>query len=113
MQYNFGTIKLVLCVVLIVGFQVVISLPFVLGETTVADYIHRSKLTGAGRNGIAGAALFWDYLAAHRSLSIFWTFIDEETYFDKSAMADKLKIGLIGMNIYHFFFKQKCLIPCL
>ena len=65
-QMNHGTIKLVTCIVLIIGFQVVIALPFVLfGESTVADYIQRSKLTGAGRNGIAGAAAFWDYLAAH------------------------------------------------
>lgn len=28
-------------------------------------------------------------------------------------MADKLKIGLIAVNIYHFFFRKKCLIPCL
>lgn len=65
-QMNHGTIKLIMCILLIIGFQVVIALPFCLfGESTVADYIHRSKLTGAGRNGVAGAAAFWDYLAAH------------------------------------------------
>ena len=79
----------------------------------MATYIHRSKLTGAGRDGIAGAAEFWNYLAAHRDLSIFWTFISEETYFNKEAFADKLKIGMVLVNIYHFFFRKMCLIPCL
>jgi hypothetical protein len=70
-------------------------------------------LTGAGRDGIAGAAEFWNYLAAHQELSIFWTFISKETYFNKEAFADKLKIGMILVNIYHFFFRKMCFIPCL
>ena len=55
-QYNHGTIKLLLSIAIIVGFQVIAALPFVLNDSTVADYIHRSKLTGAGRNGIVYAA---------------------------------------------------------
>ena len=113
MHYNFGTIKLIISFVIIMGFQVLIALPFVLGDTTVADYLHRSKLTGAGRNGIAGAAPFWDYLAAHRELTIFWGFIPHDIYFDKSAMADKLKIGMLVANVYHFFIRKRCLVPCL
>merc|ERR1712178_536112 len=70
-------------------------------------------LTGAGRNGIAGAAAFWDYMAAHRDLTIFWGFIPEHIYFDKAALSDKLKIGMLAVNIYHFFIRKKCLIPCL
>jgi len=31
--------KLLMCVGVIVGFQVAIALPFVLGDSTVADYI--------------------------------------------------------------------------
>lgn len=91
----------------------IIALPFCLfGESTVNDYIIRSKLTGAGRNGIAGAAAFWDYLAAHQSLSIFWTFIPEETYFNKEAFSDKVKIGMVVCNIWHFFFRKWAIVPC-
>ena len=79
----------------------------------MADYIQRSKLTGAGRDGIAGAALFWNYLAAHRDLSIFWTFIPYDTYFCQHCFADKLKIGMVLVNIYHFFIRKMCLVPCL
>lgn len=110
---NHGTIKLITCIVLIIGFQVIIALPFCLfGESTVADYIQRSKLTGAGRNGIAGAAAFWDYLAAHQSLSILWTFIPEETYFNKEAFSDKVKIGMVVCNIWHFFIRKWAIVPC-
>lgn len=55
-QYNHGTIMLLTCLAVIIGFQIVTALPFILGNSTVGDYIQRSKLTGAGRNGIAGAA---------------------------------------------------------
>lgn len=112
-QYNHGTIKLLLSIAIIVGFQVISALPFVLNDSTVADYIHRSKLTGAGRNGIARAALFWDYMAAHRGLSIFWTFIEEDCYFHWPCLAKKLKIAMLLTNIYHFFGRKWCLPRCL
>mmetsp|Transcript_13063 Transcript_13063/g.22047 ORF Transcript_13063/g.22047 Transcript_13063/m.22047 type:complete len:218 (+) Transcript_13063:559-1212(+) len=112
MQYNFGTIRLIMSLVIILGFQVLIALPFVLNESSVADYIQRSKLTGAGRNGIAHAAAFWDYLAAHQSLSLFWTFLPEEVYFDKSRMADPLKVAQLTLNVYHFFLRKWCLPQC-
>ena len=42
-----------------------IALPFVyFGESTLHDYIEMSKLTGAGRNGRAGASKIYDYMAA-------------------------------------------------
>jgi hypothetical protein len=63
-QYNHGTIMLVKSLFTIVGFQVLIALPFVLGDSSVADYLTRSKLTGAGRNGVGGAEAYFDYVAA-------------------------------------------------
>ena len=53
-----------------------VALPFVLNDTTVDDYLVRSKLIGAGRNGIAYAEEHWDYIAALHYLTIFWQFID-------------------------------------
>jgi hypothetical protein len=84
-----------------------------MGDSTVQDYIIRSKLTGAGRNGIQGSAEFWDYLAAHKGLSIFWTFLSDEVYFDKSAFSDKVKIGILAVNVWFFFVRKNCLWQCL
>lgn len=88
------------------------ALPFVLGDTTVKDYIHRSKLTGAGRDGVAGAPEFWDYLAAHQSLSILWTFIPEEVYFTKHLFADRVKAMMLLLNVWHFFIRKWCTPQC-
>lgn len=82
-------------------------MPFVLGDSTVADYIHRSKLTGAGRNGVAGAAPFWDYLAAHQDLSITWTFIPHDMYFHEPHFATPVKITMLVCNVWNFFVRKK------
>ena len=51
-QYNHGIVKLIQCTVFLVLFQVIIALPFLIGDGDPKDYLIRSKLTGAGRNGI-------------------------------------------------------------
>lgn len=52
-QYAFGTKKLVLSLIVILGFQVLVALPFTLfGETSVSEYLMRSRFAGGGRNGI-------------------------------------------------------------
>ena len=38
-QYNHGTLTLLKTLVIVIGFQVLVALPFVLGESTVHDYI--------------------------------------------------------------------------
>ena len=83
-----------------------------MGETSVADYIHRSKLTGAGRNGILNAAKHWDYVAAHQSLSIFYTFIPQDDYFTKEKFADIVFRLMLLTNIYHFFIRKGCTPRC-
>lgn len=45
-MYNHGLFKLILSILVIIGFQVVIALPFLMGETTIHDYLERSKFTG-------------------------------------------------------------------
>lgn len=84
------------------------ALPFLLGETSVADYLERSKLTGAGRNGIAGAAPFWDYLASEWSYTIFWSWINEDTFYDKALFSDRVKLCILVANVWHFFFRKWC-----
>lgn len=104
-QLNHGTIKLIVCTAFLIGFQIFLALPFLMGETTPRNYIHRSKLTGAGRNGIQGAAEFWDYLAAHKELSIFWTFVSDEVYFNKHKLSVRVKLGILAANVWYFFGK--------
>lgn len=65
LQLYYGTSTLLKGISIILGFQITVALPFILGDSTVYDYIVRSKLLGHGREGIAYAAEFWDYLAAH------------------------------------------------
>ena len=84
-----------------------------LNESTVEDYIRRSKLTGQGRNGIAYSEEFWDYLASHKDLTIFWNFLHSDIYFDKNGLSKYSRIGMIVLNIYHFFIKKRALFPCL
>jgi len=73
----------------------------------------RSKLTGAGRNGAANAEEHWDYLAADKELSLFWTFLSEACYYDRTCMADPVKIAILVINVYHFFVRKWCLPQCL
>ena len=112
-QFNFGTRTLLKCMTILVGFQILVSLPFILTETTIADYLERSKLTGAGRNGIGFAEPYFDYLAAHQTLTIFWRFVPENFYYDPEGLAKHCKIGIVALNIYHFFIRKGALITCL
>jgi uncharacterized membrane protein len=50
LQYHYGTFTLLKCIILIFAIQVVVALPFLLGETSVSVYLEKSKLTGQGRN---------------------------------------------------------------
>jgi len=97
---------------IIVSFQIIIALPFVLSETSVKDYISRSKLTGEGRNGVAFAAEYWDYLAAHKDLTIFWSFLSEEMYYNKAYLATMCRIMMPALNVYHFFIRKNAFPEC-
>jgi len=46
MQYNFGTVNLIKSIIIILAVQVIVALPFLLGETSIAIYLEKSKLTG-------------------------------------------------------------------
>lgn len=112
-QMNHGPVKLLVSLAFMILFQIGLALPFLLGNTSIADYIERSKLTGAGRNGVQSSAHFWDYLAAHHGLTILWNFVDEKCYFDKSCLSDKVKVGMLLANIWFFFVRKNCIPQCL
>ena len=82
-----------------------IALPFILGNSSVADYIERSKLTGAGRNGVAGAAEWYDYVAAAPASSIFWSFIPVEDYLIEANFATPVKRCALFCIIWNFFIR--------
>lgn len=109
-QYHYGTLTLLKCISLIIGFQIVISLPFVLTDTTVKDYIERSKFTGGGRD-VPGE---WHYrfMAASHGSTIFWGFIPESCYQDWPCLALKLRVGLLALNVYYFFIRRWCFPQC-
>lgn len=107
-MYNHGLKMLIICTAVIVSFQVLIALPFVLGETSVKDYLDKSKLSGAGRNGFAGAPYYYDYLAAAHDLTIFWQFIPEPCYHSYECLARWLRLGILTVNVYHFFIRKSC-----
>ena len=83
-----------------------------MNESSVSGYIRRSKLTGQGRNGIAFAEEFWDYLAAHHDLSIFWKFVGHHIYFHSKGLNLFCKVSMLLFNVYHFFIKKNAFFTC-
>lgn len=112
MQYFHGTRMLLLSVFLILLYQAVIAAPFLLSETSWKEYRIRSKLTGAGRYGIQGSEPFWDYLAARQFLSITFTWVPHDVYYNKRALADKCQVFLRLFNIWFFFIRKNCFPQC-
>ena len=110
-HYQHGLGTLLASVLLIVSFQIVISLPFTLTDTNYKDYLVRTKFTGAGR--VTPSEPFWDFVASRYDHSIFWTFIPQECYESWPCLPQKLRIAMFGLNIYHFFFRKWCLPRCL
>lgn len=94
-------------------FQIIISLPFILGDTPISDYIEMSKFTGAGRNGRGVYPAVYDYMGAAHDHSIFWSWVPVELYNDKEHFGDRLKISILLINVWHFFIKQNALPQCL
>ena len=94
-------------------FQIIVSLPFVLGDTPIADYIEMSKFTGAGRNGRGVYHPSYDYMGSNHAQTIFWSWVPEGLYDDKERFGDRLKISILLINVSHFFIKQNALGKCL
>ena len=88
-------------------------MPFLMGETTVEDYLERSKFSMQGRNRFAGAPEFYDYLASSYQATIFWSFIPEKCYFDKQCLAIWLKPAILAVNVYYFFIRKNCFMQCI
>ena len=111
-QYNHGTLKTITCLIIIVGMQVLFAAPFIFsGETTVKDYMQRSKLGGQGSAGILGRPESDNWLAAKYLNTIFWTFIDQDLY-EQKWFADGLKACMLLANVWFFFITKRCFNQC-
>lgn len=88
------------------------AIPFITGETSVSEYLFRSRFAGGGRNGIGQAEAVMDNVGAHYTLTIFWTFLDKDLYYSKE-WNDGLKIGILVLNVYHFFIRKWCFPKCI
>jgi hypothetical protein len=108
-QYNYGLKKLTGVLVFMVSFQAILALPFVAwGDTSVRKYLFYSKFSLEGRGGIGGSLPLYDYMASNHDSTIFWRFIPKEIYEVKELLADRLKLGVILTNIFHFFIRKNC-----
>ena len=113
---NHGTITLLVSVFLVVAYQVLLAAPFLEifgGETSIRDYVWMSKLTGAGRDGNQGAGEFFNFVAATQGLSIFWTWMPEEFYYNFWGLGIFSKIAIPTVNAWFFFGTKNCLPECL
>ena len=101
-------------IMIIVSLQILFAGPFLLGETTPYDYLVRSKLLGHARNGAGWSPQEYDHLAAVKGLSVFWTFLPDEYYYDyKWGLTLWSKIGIPALNFIFFFVKNNALWDCL
>lgn len=94
-----------------IGFQVLVALPFICKKTTVYDYVTRAKFTGKGR--VTPGEPFWDYVAAIYGHTIFWNWVSKECYEEYECLAVKLRISMLSLNVYHFFIRKWCWKQCL
>jgi hypothetical protein len=112
-QYNFGTITLIKSILVLFAFQVLVALPFIMGDTPISMYLEKSRLTGQGKNNFGYEADHFNFIAAEYSHSIFWRFLSEETYYTREKLAVFVKPATLALNIYHFFLRKNCLPQCL
>lgn len=81
LMHNYSLLVMMVNSAFIVIFQVALSLPFTwFGDTTITDYLRRSKLTGAGSAGILGKPAEFDWLTSQHFNSIFWKMFTEDQY---------------------------------
>ena len=96
---------------IIIGFQILIALPFVLSDTSAIDYINRAKFLGGGRDTPEQSV--YNFMASNRLLTIFWHFVDAECYENQHCLYFWLRHLAIFGNIYHFFIRKGCLKQCV
>ena len=81
------------------------ALPFIMGDTTISEYLLRSRFAGGGRNGIGQADEKFDNVAAHKDHTIFWYWLPESQYYSKE-WNDYLKLSILIANVYNFFIRR-------
>lgn len=116
-QYQHGTLKLLTCISIIVGFQVLVAAPFIFdsaaymmgfkvgAQTTPIHYIEYAKFIGGKVNDTT-------HHGAAYSSTIYWQFLTRGEY-NSWLFCELLKISQLGVNVYYFFIRRNCLPQCL
>ena len=53
-----------------------------------------------------------DNVGAHFNHTIFWKFLEEDMYYSK-WWNEGLKLGILVLNVYHFFVRKWCIPRCI
>ena len=96
-----------------VALQVAVALPFLMGETSISDYLSRSKLNGAGRDEFAFAEKEMNWLTSEYGNTKHWLFLSEEFYKSETGLAAFAKSAIQYLNVYYFFFRQGGFKQCI
>ena len=103
-QYFYGTIRLIQSVVIIVGYQILVALPFVMNHTTVMYYLENSFIFSEKNEGARTGVIY--------SGTIFWHFVGKDFFDDPTKFANPLRAIMICVQIWHFFVRQGCTAKC-
>lgn len=101
---NHGVPTLFKSIGIILAFQVIVALPFLLGETSLKDYFLR-------------CIKYHDKMFPLTSTftgSIFFKYFSYDFYYRKNwGMFQCVRILSLSLTVYHFFIRKRMLKPCL
>lgn len=115
-QYQWGTLKLIKSVFIIVFVQFLVVSPFIyepaalaLGfegaNTNLQPYLDNSKLLGGGSDPKLQRGAYYD-------LTIYWQFVGRNIY-EGPIFASATGKAMLGINVYYFFIRRWCTPNCL
>ena len=114
-QYQHGTIKLLVSIIILISFQLIIALPFYNNDAALAlgfkqgadgnlvDYVKNSKMLGGNADNAYGATF---------DLTIYWRFFGRNIYHSPYFLLF-LKAAIAGVNVWFFFIRRNYFIECL
>lgn len=113
MIYNHRPIELFLSIIIIIGLQIAIALPFITGATTIKDYLNASGHAALHSSLFGELHEYSDFLLAKHDQSVFLTFVPEKYYYDKDSLVVYLKPAISILHIYYIYIRKGCLNKCL
>ena len=98
-MYVAGFNALIKAIILILSVQYILAYPFMNTISGWDSYWLDSRLLGHGHGNTSVGASY------HHT--VYWNFLSEELYHDVEHIK-KLKIAILGLNVYYFFIRQNC-----